>query len=792
MRLRSVSGVLLVAVVLLFIVPSAVQYYTDWLWFEELGYREVFLRTLDAQSIVFTGTFLVALAFLYLNLQFARRRTMTRAQIVLGTGADGRPFAIEGRRLAGLAAPFSMVVALIMGLVAASDWLEWLNFFHGAPFGDRDVLFHREIGFYVFRLPIFETIREEALLLTVLAVIGCGVYYVFSGSFVLESRPGVSSWPRIRLVPAARLHLSLLAALIFGLMAWGQWIEVASALLEPTTSSVTFGASYADVFARIPFLWITLVTLGIGAVLAIWHGFTRPAWPLPLAIAAYVAVSIVSVMYSGFVQRFVVTPNEQDKERPYIVNNIEATRRAYGLDKVEERELSGDAELTANDIIDNAGTIENVRLWDHQPLLQTFSQIQEIRTYYDFESVDNDRYTIDGKYRQVMLSARELNTDNMPNRSWINERLVFTHGYGITLGPVNQVTTEGLPVLFIRDLPPVSTVDLRLDQPSIYYGELSNSYVLVKTRQPEFDYPKGDDNETTFYGGTGGVPVGLFWRRLLFAIRFGSTDILVTDQFTPESRIMFHRRIGERVRLLAPFLSFDSDPYPVVSGGRLFWIQDAYTTTDQYPYLDPVGAVRRHVAQLHSQLRQGRHRRVQRHGVLLHCRPGRPARRNHREDLPGHAAADRRHAGGFARARAVPAGHPADPSRDVHHVPHDQSRGLLQQGRPVAGAGARQRPERRRCSPYYTIMRLPGETKSEFIQMLPFTPRAKDNLSAWIAARSDGTNYGRLVVYQFPKQKIVYGPTADHGTDQSGPGHLAPRSHCGTSKDRKSCWGPCS
>jgi uncharacterized membrane protein (UPF0182 family) len=298
-------------------------------------------------------------------------------------------------------------------------------------------------------------------------------------------------------------------------------------------------------------------------------------------------VSLGGGLYSASVQRLIVVPDELNREQPYILNNIEATRKAYALDRVEEREVSGDAELTAKDIIANSATIENIRLWDHQPLLQTFAQIQEIRTYYDFKNVDNDRYLINGNYRQVMLSARELNTESMQNRSWVNERLIYTHGYGLTLGPVNQVTTEGLPVLFIRDLPPVSTVNIRIDQPSIYFGEISSSYVLVKTKQKEFHYPKGDDNEVTTYDGTGGVPIGTFLRRLLFAIRFADTDILFTNQLAHESRILYHRNIADRVQLLAPFLDFDADPYPVVSEGKLFWIQDAYTTSHNYPYSKP-------------------------------------------------------------------------------------------------------------------------------------------------------------------------------------------------------------
>jgi uncharacterized membrane protein (UPF0182 family) len=450
-------------------------------------------------------------------------------------------------------------------------------------------------------------------------------------------------------------------------------------------------------------------------------------------------------------------PNEFNRERPYIVNNIEATRRAYALDRVEEREHSGDAELTAKDIIANAPTIENVRLWDHLPLLQTFGQIQEIRTYYEFRSVDNDRYTIDGKYRQVMLSARELNPESIPNRTWVNERLMFTHGYGLTLGPVNQVTTEGLPVLFIRDLPPVSTAGLRVDQPSIYFGELSSDYVLVKTKQREFHYPKGDDNETTVYDGAGGVSIGTFWRRLMFALRFTDTDILFTNQLTADSRILYHRRIADRVQQLAPFLSFDADPYLVLSNGRLLWIQDAYTTTPNYPYATPTTYQNDRVNYIRNSVKivvDAYHGSTS----FYLAEPSDPIALTLEKIFPGllmpmsEMPADlRKHVRYpedifMIQAAMYQRYHMTNPQvfynkEDQWQVPTlEAERGSVT------------------MQPYYTVMRLPGERHEEFIQMLPFTPRLKENLSAWMVARSDAEEYGKLLVFQFPKQKFVFGP----------------------------------
>ena len=757
MKLRGLPGLILLAVVLLLVLPSAIGYYTDWLWFGEVGYQAVFLRTINAQALVFAATFTAIFLFLYLNLRIARR-TLNRPQIVLTTGPDNRPISLEGRRLSGLALWVSLILATLVAWGAADDWLMWLSFFHAVPFGVKDPLFGRDVAFYMFRLPVWQTIRQEALTSAFLALIGCGLYYVLSGSFIIETRYRAGIWPSVRLMPGARRHLSLLAAMIFGLMAWGAWLDLPGTLLTP--ANVIFGASYADVHARIPFIWITFSVLIVGAALALLHGVSRRSWPIPTAIAAYAVVSVAGSVYTGIVQNFSVTPNELDAEQQYIGYNIDATRRAYALDRVDEKELSGDAELTAPQIAANAGTIENVRLWDHEPLRQTFSSIQEIRTYYDFIDVDNDRYTIDGKLRQVMLSARELNTENMQNRSWLNEHLNYTHGYGLTLGPVNQVTTDGLPVLFVQNLPPVSTKpDLRLDRPAIYFGELESSYVIVRTKREEFDYPRaGDEYATTRYSGTGGIPLGTFMRRLLFAMRLGTSEILFTDQTTPESRLLFHRSIRERVSLLAPFLQFDNDPYPVVSGGRLFWIQDAYTTSSSYPYSQPsttktFGTLNyiRNSVKIVIDAYNGTttlYLAEPQDPIALTLAAIFPGLLHPISEMPADLRQHVRYPEDIFRIQAsiFQTYHMASPP--VFYSKEDQWQW------PVIDTGQNPTP----LQPYYTIMTLPGEKQTEFIQMLPFTPRAKDNLSAWMVARSDAAHYGHMVVFEFPKQKIIYGP----------------------------------
>lgn len=756
MSRRTVLGLVLIAGVLVFAIPSAASFYTDWLWYRELGYDRLFLRTINTEGSVFGITFLFVWFFLLLNLRIASR-AVRQPHIVLGSGRDGQPVVVQGQTVSRWLTPATAIAGFIFGASAAgASYLDWLNYFHVVPFGTTDPLFGRDVSYYVFRLPIYSAVHDQAMAVVAFALIGSGLLYVLSGSFVMEPRYGVAFWPRVRLMPVARRHLALLVAAIFGLMAWGTWLDRFRLLLSP--SPVLFGAGYADIHAQLPFLWMTIVVLVVGAGVSVASGFGRRTWPVVGAVGAYLVVSITGGVYTDIVQRFSVAPNGPEKEQPYIQNNIAATRNAYALDRVDERNLTGDAVLRPVDIVKNAQTIDNVRLWDHQPLLQTFSQIQEIRTYYNFIQVDNDRYRINGTERQVMLSAREMNAAAVPSPSWVKEHLTYTHGYGLTLGPVNQVTTEGLPVLFIRDLPPVSTVDLPVDQPSIYFGEIPSDYAIVRTKTPELDYPRGNDNVMTTYAGTGGVQIGTFWRRLLFALRFWTTDILVTDQIKPESRILFNRQIVQRIQTIAPFLTLDADPYPVIANGRIYWIQDAYTTTDSYPYSTPTTTTWGEVNYVRNSVKVV----VDAYNgttTFYLADPTDPIARTIGNVFPGlfHPLSEmpaslrvhvRYPEDLFSiQAQVFATFHMTNPL--VFYAKEDQWQA------PTLGDSDRTTAPMR---PYYTVMKLPGESQPEFIQMLPFTPQLKNNLSAWMVARSDGSHYGHLLCYEFPKQRIVYGP----------------------------------
>ena len=743
---RSRFGVILILAVLFFGLPSLTSILVDWLWFGEVGYQAVYLTTWYAKLLVSIVVFVLSFAWMAAHLRHALNAasaapasftTREGFTIVLPTRDQLRPLAM----LAAAAA------AALLALWAGSEWLTVLSWWHRTDFPTTDPVLGRNIGFYIFTLPLLELVRAFALALIALAAAASAGIYVFAGELALTPFG-------LRMAPGVRRHGAILAATLFLVLALGAWLDQPRQLLSAAV--IIQGASYTDVYARIPAAIVLTVASLIGAVLAALYATGRANWGLTVGAALYVVILVGGSLYASMLQRFVVSPNELARETPYISYNIEATRQGFALDRVEERELSGDAELTRGDIDRNRDTIDNVRLWDPQPLLQTFGQLQEIRPYYDFMAVDNDRYEINGRMRQVMLSTRELNSASLQSRTWINERLVFTHGHGVTLGPVNQIDTEGLPVLFIRDLPPVSTINLQVTQPSIYYGELSNEWVISRTRAREFHYPQGDDNVYTDYDGRGGIPLSSFGRKLLLAIAFRSYQIVLSDDITPESRLMFDRQIRARVGKIAPFLMFDDDPYPVIHDGRIFWIQDAYTASARYPYSTPaangITYIRNSVkividaydGTVHFYLSEPDDPIVQTLSKVF------PSLLRPLSEMPAGLRRHVRYPEGIFNLQA-----------SMYSTFHMTNPGVFynKEDQWEVPAIDRGTGEAIRMEPYYTIMRLPGEAAPEFLQMLPFTPRRRNNLASWLVARSDMEKYGQLLVFQFPKQKLVFGPS---------------------------------
>jgi uncharacterized protein len=742
-RLSGVPLLVLIFAVLIG-VPRMAGFYTDWLWFEEVGFRQVLVRSITAQAVTGLLTGLAAFGILWINLRIALKALRPR-EFMIATAQGPQVITIDPGKVRPLVSAAALLVALMVGVFGSSQWDTWLFFLHGTPFGRPDPILGYDIGFYVFTLPLLEMLHGLAMTLVLLTLVAVVAAYVAGGSVALDPCAG-SSWRGRRGGTSRRSR------------PFCSWCSPSARGSRSPSSSSTRRA-----WCSARRTWTS--TRGCPRCGCWWRcRLSVPRWPpgrrrrsgcgrLPRRSALYLVVSVGGSVYAGIIQRFVVAPNEQVRETPFIRHNIKATREGYALDQVEERGLSGDARLTREDLERNSATLRNVPLWNAQPLLDTFSQIQEIRTYYDFVSVDNDRYVIDGQYRQIMLSARELNTRSLPSRTWINDHLTFTHGYGITLGPVNEVTPEGLPVLFIRDLPPVSTHDLQVTQPAIYYGELPNDHVFVRTGTEEFDYPRGEANVFTTYEGDGGVTLSNVFRRLMFAIRFRSTDTFFSPNLTRQSRVMIYRRIGERVGRIAPFLQYDPDPYLAISDGRLIWVQDAYTTTNRYPYSSQASglnyirnAVKVTIDAYHGTTRF--HLLDTDDPVAATMAKIFPTLFTTVDEMPGDMQTRLRYPQLIfsLQAHMFATFHMEGPA--VFYNREDQWE------IPVFETGG----QSTRMEPYYTIMRLPGEEREEFIQMLPYTPRQKDNLAAWLVARSDGENYGRLMVFQFPKQTLIFGP----------------------------------
>jgi hypothetical protein len=732
--------------VLLLALPSAGIFYTDWLWFSQVGYGSVLLTSVTTRFGLGVVVTLAAFTLLALSFRSALRGLRVPLVTLQGPGQETTALVIGEQPLKLAVLGLAALLSVAMGLAASGRWLTWLLYLKGGSFGVEDPILSRDVGFYVFELPLLEALHQLLMGVLVLTLVGSGALHGLGGGLRLVPESGLV------VSRTARRQLSLLGAALMACLGFGAWLDRAGLLLSPV--GVIHGASAADVEARLPALGLLIVAAAAGALLLTWNAFSRGRWMAVGAVGGYLLVALAGNGYAAALQRFVIAPNELVRETPYIVYNIAATRKAFGLDRVEERDLSGDEALTREDIERNAATIRNVRLWDHQPLLDTFGQIQEIRTYYDFVSVDNDRYVIDGAYRQIMLSARELNSTSLPNRTWINERLSFTHGYGLTLGPVNEVTEEGLPLLFIKDLPPQSSVDLKVEQPSLYYGELSNDYVFVGSAAREFHYPQGEDNVFAAYEGSGGVPLDSLLKKALFALRFGSLKILLSQDIGRETRVMFHRRVQERVAEIAPFLLYDSDPYLVISEGRLFWIQDAYTASSRYPYSTPsrgqVNYIRNSVKVVVDAYNGTTtfYRADPEDPIATALSQVFPDLLRPLDELPAELKRHLRYPEDIfgIQAEVFTTYHMTNPEVFYNKEDQWQIPAIEERGRPTP------------MEPYYTIMKLPGEEGEEFIQMLPFTPRLKANLASWMVARSDGEHYGHLMAFQFPKQKVIFGP----------------------------------
>lgn len=751
--------VVLIALVFIFFF-NFVYLVADWWFFQEVGFPEIFTKSLLSRMLIGFAVGIFSLAFLVTNFSIASYSKIPW-MTTIPESFFGQPIMLDSRLVKKISVIVSFATAIFIGFIAQNSWQDVLKFIEAVPFGQKDPLFNKDVGFYVFSLPIYTQIMTLSKTLILISIIGSTVIYILRNPSVFERFLKKFSPKLVRFDRGPQLHLGILLFLLFLSFAATTYLSLYNLLL--TQNGPVFGAAFTDANVTVPIIYISVFVYGIGALLAIFYATTGKFTSLLTAVFLIFLVNLASLIIPSIFQKLIVAPNEPAKETQFIKHNIMFTRKAYGLDKIEEREITGDQPITSRDIEANQLTIKNVRLWDRDPLLSTFSQIQEIRTYYEFASVHDDRYTIDGELRQIMLAPRELSSESLPNRTWVNERLTFTHGHGVAASPVNQVTPEGLPVLFVKNLPPVSEIkELSVEKPEIYYGEILNDYIFVNTKTKEFDYPKGEENVYASYEGQGGVEINSLLRRVFYSFRFGDLKLFLSNEVTDKSRVLYYRNVKERVEKIAPFLDFDQDPYMVIAQGKLYWVIDAYTETHRYPYSQPVSSNAGQTNYIRNSVKaivDAYDGKV----TFYITEPDDPIIKTYSKifpnsfrklsDMPDELISHIRYPRDlFAIQTTIYTVYHMDNPQifynkeDQWEIPAISTAG--QQGDSMASAMA----------PRHMIMKLPGEETEEYILMLPFTPRAKDNLSAWMVARNDGAEYGKLLVYRFPKDKLIFGP----------------------------------
>ena len=733
-------GVLVIILLLSF--NWIVTTYTEWLWFSAQDYQRFWLTQWGVRVAAFLVSFIVAAAVLLINWRVAYKNARRYKGI-----SHLRLLELPG--VSSLITGTALLIAFIFAAAGAAEWQRLLLYYFRRPFGVEDPIFGLDVGFYLFELPLFRFLHGWLTPLVVFTLLGV------AGIYLADNWAGIRRGQlRVAFPPQMRRHTAILAVFLFLLWALSYWLDIYELLYSPR--GVTFGASYTDLKATLPALYVQMALMVILTGIAAFNIFRPAIRPLLIVGALWLAAAIfLGIVYPSMLQRYSVEPNELSRERPYIDNNINFTRLAFDLDGVDARPFGNVTELTNQDLLQNRATLQNVRLWDDRPLQQTYAQLQGLRPYYEFSAIDIDRYEIEGEIRQVMLAGRELNKQKLSAPSWVNQKLQFTHGYGVVMNPVDQVTPEGRPEFFIQDLPPQSSVDIEVERPEIYYGEKINDVVFVSSDLEEFDYPVGTQNANSSYTGEGGVKLSNILRRLAFAIRFGETNLLLSEYITPETRVLLHRQIQERVQRITPFLVFDNDPYLIVADGRLVWMLDGYTLSSDFPYATPTeqgfnyirnvvkttvdaydGTVKYYLVDTSDPLIQAYSNAFP--GLFLPL-----------DEMPESLQAHIRYPKDLFKVQTNQflKYHMTDTQvfynqEDLWEIPMEIFDTSQQQ-----------------IEPYYVILSLPDEEGTEFLLIEPFTPTGKDNMIAWLAGRSDAPNYGELIAYELPKQELAFGPS---------------------------------
>ncbi|NLJ73087.1 MAG: UPF0182 family protein [Syntrophomonadaceae bacterium] len=753
---------LVIFLVLLALLALGVNYYTEWLWFKSISFQSVFMTIILNKVTIYAVVFILTFLIFYFNLWLTRKNTREVTPRPNETD-DGREIIyldepqmtpwqqiINGKQGKWIFLVFSLFGAFVVSSVAAENWLVVQQFLNKVAFNISDPIFKKDLGFYFFDLTFLQFIYSLLMTTLILSTLVVGVVYVLDASSDII----FGDWQKLTF---AKAHVAILIALIFALKGAGYRLASYEILFSP--SGLLYGATYSDVYALL-LAYKTLIVISLVVAVAIIANIfiKRFNWIL-ISIGAWVVIALLlGGVYPNVVQKLIVQPNEYNKEKQFISYAIDFTRKAYSLDEAEMKDFDITYDLDIGDP-DHDSTLNNIRLWDWQPLTTTYKNLQQLRPYYVFNDVDIDRYTINGEYRQVMLSAREIDQEELAEeaKTWINQRLMYTHGYGLVVSPVNEIEEEGFPNFFIKDIPPKSSVDLEITRPEIYFGEKTNSYVIVNTKQKEFDYPMGSTNQYTNYEGKSGVKINSFARKLMLSWFLKDYKIILSSDITNDSQVLMNRNIVERINKIAPYLAYDSDPYIIINteNGKLYWMLDAYTYSNKYPYSQPF---------------DGRGNNYIRNSVKVVCDaytgeldfyvadPEDPIINVYSKifpdlykditEMPEALYSHIRYPVDLFKIQTeiYLTYHMTDPNvyynkEDLWLIPTE-----IVDDKPV------------KMEPYYIVMKLPGEEKVEYVQMLPFTPKNRLNMVSWMCVRMDGDNYGNMLVYNFPKQETIYGP----------------------------------
>ena len=754
-------GVVLLVIVALFVISSISRaIYTDLLWYDALGFQSVYTKVLFTKVIMFLVGAIIFAVLVSVSLWFGFKQTKGEVTLPL----PPEVVSLLGKAVGFGAIAVGAILSIIFGVVFSSQWEIFLRFTNASKFALVDPIYNKSVSFFVFDLPILTFVQGwmlGALIVVLLATLAL--------HFINYTLRGVN----FTLTPTMKLHLSIIGALIMFVIAWGHWLDRWELVLSD--QGAIFGAAFTDLNARKPALLILTFVASSAAILMLVNAYMRSVRIFVGAIALWLVLTLaLGTAWPALMQQFSVTPNEFVQEEEFIASNIKFTRQGFALDRIEEQFYPAETEITADLLRENMKTVNNIRLWDPRPLIDVYRQIQAIRPYYDFIDADMDRYTIDGEYRQVVIAAREVAPEGLApeSQTWVNQKLVYTHGIGIAMSPVTEVTGEGRPTFFAKDIPIDGTIpvgvedsisgpDLIVENPRIYYGENTLNHIVANSSTDELDYQtSGDVLIRNKYAGSGGVRLSSFFRKLAFTWQLGDINLLISSQINSDSLLQYRRSIEERISTVAPFLVLDADPYIVVADGKLTWMQDAYTTTNQFPYSDPSGDI---VTGTFNYIRNSVKITMDAFNgdltfyiwdttdpiIQTYAKIFPDLFTNGSEMSPALRDHVRYPMDFFTiQAEKYIKYHMQDPQNFYNNVD------LWETPNEKFGQSDTLQPVR----PYYVIMKLPGEEKEEFVLLFPYTPSQRKNLIGWMAARSDGEHYGKLLAFNFPKDRQVDGP----------------------------------